>query len=284
MKKNIVLVLALLVMAGTLNAQKYYARLGVGIGLGLSYYSGQSVNRTINGSNSDVSESKSGSLGTGLNINLGAGYMFSKYIGVELGFNEFIGFGVKTNFNMTQTGYSQQFDDKYKAMSFQIIPALVITPGFEKINPYGRFGLIIGVINSTNYSYTDSRTGNPDFKATAIYVENYKDKDFGGIALGFAAAVGADYSLNEKLSLYAEVNLNGVNYSPRKGKVVEWTKDGVDQIPLMTTKDLEWEYVKTLDDQVTIPSGNPDQFLKETAILTNVGISFGMKFKFGGAK
>jgi opacity protein-like surface antigen len=282
MRKNYVFLLVLIFMAGTLNAQKYYARLGIGAGFGLSYYSSQSVNRTIIGNTSDVIESKSGSLGSGLNINLAGGYMFSKYIGVELGFNEFIGFGVKTKYSLTQTGYEQQFDDKYKGMSFQIIPALVLTPGFEKINPYARFGLIIGVVNSTNYSYTNTKTGNPEFKA-ATTVENYKEKDFGGVALGFAAAIGAEYNLTEMISLYAEVNLNGVNYSPRKGKVLEWTQDGVDQMPLMTTKDKEWEYVKTLDDKVSIPSGSPNQFLKETALLTNVGISIGVKFKFGGA-
>jgi hypothetical protein len=282
MKKYNVLLLALLLMAGALNAQKYYARLGVGVGLGLSYYTDQNVDRTINSNISDVSESKSGSIGTGLNINLAGGWMLSKYFGVELGLSEFIGFGVKTKYNMTQTGYQQQFDDKYKGMSFQIIPALVVTPGLEKLNPYGRFGLIIGVVNSTNYSYTYTQTGNLGGKATTG-VEKYKDKDHGGVAIGFAAAIGADYNLSEKLSLYAEINMNGLNYSPKKGKVVEWTLDGVDQMPSASKKDLEWEYVKKLDDQVSIPSTSPDQYLKETALLTNVGISVGLKFRFGGS-
>jgi opacity protein-like surface antigen len=281
MKKTLILVFAVCLTAGTVNAQKYYARLGVGVGLGLTYY-GESIDRNISGSTSDVSEIKSGSLGTGLNVNLGLGYMFSKYIGAELGFNEFIGFGVKTKYDQTQGAYSQQFDDKYSCKMFQIIPALVITPGFDKINPYGRFGLIIG-IGHTNYSYTNTRTDIPELKAANTTVENYKDKDSGGIALGFSTAVGVDYKLNEKFSLYAEINMNGVNYSPKKGKVVEWTKDGVDQIPLLTTKDLEWEYVKTLDNMANIPDNSPDQFLKESAVLTNVGISIGLKFNFGGA-
>jgi len=283
MKKTYLLVIAISMIAGTINAQKYYARLGVGVGLGLSYYDGQTGNETINGGTSSVVDIKSGSLGTGLNVNLGLGYMFSKYLGVDLGFNEFIGFGVKTKYNLTQGAYSQQFDDKYSCKMFQIIPALFITPGFEKINPYGRFGLIIGVINQTNYSYTNTRSDIPDLKAVNSTVENYKDKDSGGIALGFSTAVGADYKLNDKLTLYAEINMNGVNYSPKKGKVVEWTKDGVDQIPLLQTKDLEWEYVKTLDKEVNIPDSSPDQYLKESAILTNVGIGIGLKFRFGGA-
>ena len=279
MKKTFLLTCIILVMAGTINAQKYYARLGVGVGFGLAFY-GPSVDRTINGNTSDVSQMKSGSLGTGLNINLGAGYMFSKYIGADLGFNEFIGFGVKTKYNLTQTNYTQQYDDKYAGKMFQIIPSIVITPGFEKINPYGRFGLIIGISN-TNYSYTNNRTGSA-LKAGVTTVENYKDKDFGGVALGFATALGVDYHINGKFGLYAEINLNGVNYSPKKGKVVEWTKDGVDQIPISTTKQLQWEYVKSFDNKATIPDSSPDQLLKETAVMTNVGISIGVKYRFGG--
>jgi hypothetical protein len=75
-----------------------------------------------------------------------------------------------------------------------------------------------------------------------------------------------------------------VNYSPKKGKVLEWTIDGVDQMPDADTKDLEWEYVKTLDNTVNIPDTSPDKYLKETALLTNVGISVGVKFRFGGAE
>jgi hypothetical protein len=282
MKRVYILVIAICMMAATVNAQKYYARLGVGVGLGLSYYNGQFGNETIN-STSDVTEIKSGSLGTGLNVNLGLGYMFSKYVGVDLGFNEFIGFGVKSDYNQTQINYSQQWDDKYSSMMFQIIPALVITPGLEKINPYGRFGLIIGVVNKTNYSFTNTQSSNPNLKATNSTVEKYKDKDSGGIAIGFSTAIGADYNLNEKISLYAEINLNGLSYSPKKGKIEEWTIDGVDMLPNATTKEKEWEYVKKLDTEVDIPDTSPNQYLKESALLTNVGISIGLKFRFGSA-
>jgi hypothetical protein len=283
MKRIYLLTLIACIFAGSANAQKYYARLGVGVGLGLAYYDGQFGDRTIDGSSSDVTNSKSMSLGSGVNVNLGLGYMFSKYVGVDLGFNEFIGFGAKSKYNVTQGSYSQQYDDKYAAMMFQIIPALVITPGLDKINPYGRFGVIIGAYSKTNYSYTNTRNSIPELKATNTTVEKYKDKDYGGLALGFSAAIGADYALNDKLSFYAEINLNGVNYSPKKGKVVEWTIDGVDQIPLSTTKDLEWEYVKSLDNTENIPDSSPDKYLKEAALLTNAGISIGVKFKFGGA-
>ena len=278
MKKTFLLACVILMMSGITNAQKYYARLGVGVGFGLAFY-GPSADRTINGNTSDVTEMKSGSLGSGLNINLGGGYMFSKYIGVDLGLNEFIGFGVKTKYSMTQTGYTQQYDDKYTGKMFQIIPAIVITPGFEKINPYGRFGLLIGITN-TNYSYTNTISGGA-LKAGAAS-ENYKDKDYGGVALGFATALGVDYHINGNFGIYAEINLNGVNYSPKKGKVVEWTKDGVDQIPISTTKQLQWEYVKSLDNKATIQDSSPDQLLKETAVMTNVGISIGVKYRFGG--
>ena len=82
-------------------------------------------------------------------------------------------------------------------------------------------------------------------------------------------------------TLYAEINLNGLTYSPTKGKTTEWTVDGVDQLPNARSKDKEWEYVKTLDSKVNIPDSSPNQHLKESYTLSNAGISIGAKFRFG---
>ena len=60
--------------------------------------------------------------------------------------------------------------------------------------------------------------------------------------------------------------------------------DGVDKLPDATTKQKEWKYEKTHDTQVSIPDSDPDQVPKQSATLTNVGISIGVKYKFGSTK
>jgi opacity protein-like surface antigen len=283
MKKIGLMLLVIILCAGSLSAQKYYARLGVGVALGLSYYDRTHQDQTITATTNN-SVYKNSSLGSGLNINLGGGYMFSKYIGVDLGLNEFIGFGVKTKLDRSVTGNSNTTDDKTKSSMFQVIPALVITPGLEgKINPYGRFGIILGLMNRVKYEYNDVTEFLPE-KATLIQnTEHSKETRKGGVALGFSVALGADYQLSEKLSLFGEIVMNGLTYAPTKGKYDEWTINGIDQIPIRPTVDKEWEYKKEIDNNAVEDQGSPNQVPKQSYTLTNVGINIGIKFRFGPA-
>ncbi|MEI6899087.1 MAG: outer membrane beta-barrel protein [Bacteroidota bacterium] len=277
MRKLFFLTLVMGFFTITMQAQSFYARLGVGATMGLTHYDGSFGNQTLVGTTSDITELRSTGLGSGLNIDLGLGKMFSPYIGVELGLNYFMGFGIKATYNGTAGSYTQTGENKISAKMFQIIPAIVITPGFEKLNPYGRFGLIIGVGGGIKNAITSNNTGG--LKASSV---DYIEKESGGVALGFSTALGADYHIGSALSLFAEINLNGLQYSPSKGKIDTWTVDGIDRLPFATTKEKQWDYVSKLDSQVDIPDGSSNQLLKQTAILTNVGISIGVKFSFGG--
>jgi opacity protein-like surface antigen len=281
MKKMMLLALVIGFMANAANSQNFIVRAGVGAGYGLAYYNGYFGNETKTTSTDELFM-KSTSLGSGFNINVGFAYMFSKYLGVDLGLNGFIGFPIKSTYNNTQAFYSDQSDDKTSCKMFQIIPAVVITPGLEKINPYMRLGAIIGVLNRISYANNDTRTLST-LKATTR-TENYKEQVRGGVALGVAAAIGVDYNLTGNLALYAEVDYNGLNYAPTKGKYTSWTIDGVDQLPSATTKEKEWEYVKKLDDATTIPDDSPNKVQKQSASLSNVGINIGVKFRFGSSK
>ncbi len=272
MKKIMMFTLVIVLMTGVANSQNFYARFGGGAGLGLSYYTSNFGDRTMDGDNNYYTyDMKSYSMGSGANINLGLGYMFSKQIGVEMGFNEFIGFGIGQTIDISSIlnpeSSVDQVKDNYSAMMFQIVPSLVITPGFEKINPYGRFGVILGVVNKITNTVDGTQM-------------DYKDKGYGGLAIGFAAAIGADYNLNNKIALYAEVDLNGLNYSPKKGKRTEWTIDGVDKMPEAKTRDKEWNYVKKIDYSENIPSDSPDKRQKYSVPLSNVGLNIGIKFRF----
>jgi hypothetical protein len=282
MKKLMILALAAILVTGVANAQGFYLRLGVGAGYGLAYYDGYTGTYTSTLSSYSI-EVKSINLGTGGNINFGAGYMFSKYVGAEFGINEFLGFAKTYKSDMTQTYYSRHSEYKTGAKSLQIVPALVVTPGLEKVNPYGRFGIIIGVMNTITETGDETETTNPvTTKATST--ESYKNKLYGGVAIGVAAAVGAEFNLSNSIALYAEIDYNGLNYSPKKGKKTEWTIDGVDQLPNAKTIDKEWVYVKKYDSSENIPDTDPDKVTKSSVPLSNVGINFGVKFRLGSGK
>ena len=158
----------------------------------------------------------------------------------------------------------------------QIVPAVVITPGLDKINPYARLGMIVGILPSVVQKYNSTSNDNPSLKATHTY--DAKTKLYGGVAMGFTAACGAAFNLNEKLAFFGEIVFNGISYAPSKGKIMTWTEDGVDQLATAVTKDKEWTFEKKFNHDEVIPDGSPDKQPKMSFNFSNVELNVGIKF------
>jgi hypothetical protein len=287
MKKISVMVLVICLMAGMANAQKIYVRLGVGGGIGLKQY-GQFYDYFYQGSypwaneneteTSDNVELKSMGLGGGLNATLAAGFMLSDHIGIELGVNEYIGLNKKTKYTFNSNTHDETWEYKISGKMLQIIPAIVITPGLEKINPYARIGMIVGILPSVVSKGDGSYTNKGEYKATT-QTDIYKYKSSGGVALGFTAAGGADIMLGEKFVFFGELVFNGITYAPKKGKLKEWTEDGKDMLPDAKTIQKEWTYEKKYNADDEIPEGSPNKLQKESFNFSNVELNIGIKMK-----
>jgi hypothetical protein len=289
MKKISVMVLVICLMAGMANAQKIYVRLGLGGGIGLKQY-GQFydahpqspayfpwANETET-NNSDNLEFKSMGLGGGLNATLAAGYMLSDHVGIELGVNEFIGLNKKTKYTFNNDIDNYTWEAKLSGKMLQIVPAIVITPGLEKINPYARVGMIIGILPSVVFKMNSTDISSGGYKANTV-TQEYKYKSSGGVALGFTGAAGADIMLGEKFAFFAELVFNGITYAPSKGELKVWKKDGVDELPDTKTKNKEWTYEKKYNAAEEIPDSSPNKLRKESFNFSNVELNIGIKMK-----
>jgi hypothetical protein len=277
MKKIYVMVLAVFLTAGALNAQSNYLRFGVGGGVGLKQYMGNLWSDQTVTNTADNVVVKSFGLGSGFNVNLAFGHMLSDNIGIELGVNEFIGLTKKTHYSENNNYGDYSSDTKLSGMMLQLVPAILITPGLEKINPYARLGMIVGILSSVTEKYDANGNYGGELKATHTTTD--KIKLSGGVAIGFTAAGGVDYNLGEKLGLYAELVFNGITYAPKKGKYKEWTEDGVDVLGSKTTKEKEWTFEKKYDIDENIPDGSPDKQPKMSLNFSNVLLNIGIKFK-----
>ena len=277
MKKMYLLVLAICMMAGTLNAQKSYIRLGVGGGVGLKQYEGDTWVDETHTSTSDNLVIKSLGLGCGFNANLAFGYMLSDYVGIELGVNEFIGLGNKVKSSSTSGSYDHSSDATFSGMMLQIVPAIIITPGLEKVNPYARLGMSVGILPSVVGKFNSTSTGGGTLKSSSS--SESKLKLSGGVALGFTAAGGIDFNLSKHFTFFGELVFNGITYAPAKGKYTKYTVDGVDKLATMTTKDKEWTYEKKFDAAEVIPEDSPAKLPKSSFNFSNVELNIGIKFK-----
>lgn len=140
------------------------------------------------------------------------------------------------------------------------------------INPYAKFGLVIGT-GAVTMDYEDNDDGD---------VEVRKMKLNGGVAFGINAAIGAIFELSESISLFGELNAINMSYAPKKGEITEATYNGTDFLPHMTTYDKEVEFV----DEVTYnynsppPDSQPSQQLKQKYPFGSFGINVGVVFNF----
>ena len=207
-------------------------------------------------------------LGKGLNFGGILGYNFTKNIGFELGGNYLIG----SKINSASTSYTGNYTNtETSAKMLQIMPSLVFRVGLDKIDPYAKVGMVIGVGKITT-SLNDKRGSDI---TSEIFVLD------GGTPIGFRASIGTLYRLNTKLSLFGELNLIGLEYAPKNGISTASTINGIDQLPTKTVQDKEIEFVESYTENGD-PS-NPNEPSKSPIVafsFNSVGLNIGLQYHF----
>jgi hypothetical protein len=270
MKKSRILIAGLLLIGMSLQAQKIYLRGGLGAAVSTA------ADFTINVNNSSepgITTSKKQGPGSGLPFVLAAGYNLSKNFSLELGVDYFYGFNCKQEFSFTTSTY----EGKWRGQMLSLVPALVMSLPFDKFKPYARLGLKVGVLNSYVVEHHD--VYDSIFKAAAASdVVDSKIKYYGGIAVGVQAAVGTDVVLSDLVSLFGEIQVDGIGYAPKHGKYTGYSENGVDKMDSRTVKQNQWNFVKELDGNKTIPDDQPNEYIKTNIQFGNVGLVIGVKF------
>jgi hypothetical protein len=264
----IIIIICLLLTGITVQAQKLYIRAGVGIAASTSGYF------VTKSTSSNGYELKKAGIGTGLPVVVAAGYKLGENVSVELGINYFQGFNVKSLGTQYYNGVAiQDATTKVHGTMLSIVPAVVLTIPLEKLQPYARFGIKVGVMNSliTKIDGTTNEYGT-ELKATSSV--KIKEKDHGGIAFGAQAAVGTAFKLSEMLALFAELQMDGISYAPTKGKITELSVNGEDQLGQMASEDKSWDYSRSRTDG----DNKQDKF---NIPFNNFGLVFGVKIKLG---
>jgi hypothetical protein len=277
MKSNyfnmLVLVFVISLFSNTLFAQGVYVKINAGYGINMSSSVGQNYTNVTTSSSpyiyTSTMEVVNFSLGKGLNFGGAFGYMFNKNIGAELGISYLLGGTTKfTNESSFGTSHSISEQTLHSNM-LRFIPSLVIASGFEGINPYAKFGLLLG----TGSLFIDNDQ-NEDGK---IMIGKWKYN--GGVALGLNSAIGAMFTINDNISIFSEIDMVNLSYSPTKGEMTEASLNGVDQLPTMTTSAKEKEFVDsyTYGSDIPMPDSEPYKQLKFKMPYGSVGINFGLK-------
>jgi hypothetical protein len=264
---TVLIAFAIGLFTNNIYAQGAYIDFNAGYGFSMSSQNIEWLdfyNYTI-GNNSFTNEQVNVSLGKGFSVGGTFGYMFNKNIGAELGVSYLIGGKSKAQDNYT----NGKTDYTLSSKMLRINPSIVISSGFNGINPYAKFGLIIGS-GSIMYEYND----NDD-----VDIEIIKMKMNGGLALGLSSSIGVLFNLNDKMSFFGELNMINLSYAPTKGEITEATFNGTDGLPNMTTSEKEIEFVDSYTYNINNPPSDsqPRKELKHKMPFGSFGINFGLK-------
>lgn len=263
---SLILVFTCIFCGNNLFGQGAYVNLHAGYGTNISSHN-LFINSTHT-SNSSTYERVNVSLGKGLNFGGAFGYMFNKNFGAELGFSYLLG-GKSTGLDDFVGG---KRDYTLSSNMLRINPSLVISSGLDGVNPYAKFGLILGT-GSINYEVVDSDDGN-------IYKSKLKMD--GGLAMGLNAAIGANFTFSDNMSLFGEINMINMSYAPTKGEIIEATYNGADELPNMTTFQKEIEFVESYTYSNNNPPADsePRTQLKQKHPFGSFGLNLGLRISF----
>jgi hypothetical protein len=152
----------------------------------------------------------------------------------------------------------------------RINPQIVLSMEANKITPYAKVGLLLGM-------------GSMSYTSKYDYVDGVLEQTLllnGGIAKGFTTTIGASYALNDKISLFGDLNLVNMSYSPTKGTITKYTEDGVDLLPSFDPIDKEIQFVDSYveDDNIQPSITEPAKALKIKFPFSSAGIHIGIKY------
>jgi hypothetical protein len=289
MKKTILIILAFSLLSAVDYAQEFYLRGGLGYAFPqagqtvfntpIPYYefpSAYSGSRNFNTSGAQTYNIKSSSFSSGVQMVLGLGYMFTKNIGIQLDggigvspakstFNDenvpvsFVGGGT-VNYDITTTQRAKT--------PFFLMPSLVLQTGGDKLNAYTRFGIALPL----NTKITQEQTFTNAPGTGAIVVDDFTWQIKNSFSLGFTAAAGVKYKLNDAVSIWGELSLLSMSVYTKEQDLTQWTESGIGSVPLSqygSPQNIKFSKTATVDT-------NYASFPTYAQPFSNVGITVGV--------
>lgn len=254
--------LSCVLITNSLFARGEYISINTGYGFSVS---SQNIGTISNdGSNTTTYGQKNFSFGKGFNFGGAVGYMLNKNVGAEIGFSYLN--SVKTRFNSSHSNGTEIID--FSSGMFRINPSIVIVSGMSGINPYAKFGAIIG---SGFINENDKYTFNANSSTST-------QKLNGGNAIGLTASLGVKYKLMGKISLFGELNMVNMSYAPTKGEITAYSLNGTDMLASLKTNERLTNYLESYTVNPNQPTSDtePGKSLLQKYPFGSFGINIGL--------
>jgi len=285
MKKQVILTFFAAVAGLYASAQGIYFKAGGGYALPVAtdVIGQKNIHREDYSGNNDIdefsNEAVSGSFGAGANFLVGAGFMFSENLGVELNVQYTKSKHYETGNDEVYTDDNYTYHDRNLIQNFAntiyINPSIVITPGAGGKVPYGRFGVVIASPKlTTEETYY--------YDGDGVYEGSEKWEYKGNAAIGFQGAVGMNWMINDNIDLFTEVNFVSLTYYPGTGTMTESISNGQDNLPNTDVYYKEVVFKKEVDPGKPYTADDPREVLRQSRAFSSLSLQVGIIYSLGG--
>lgn len=279
--KKIFVAVILILITGSVFAQGIYLRAGAGYGLAAATsrigekYLHTEVYNGINTVTSYSTDVVSASYGAGTNFAFAVGYKFNENFLFDVNVNYLAGKKYETSnvykYDGGTYGYSDEDYFKTSSGGLYFNPSFVFSAGFGKRAPYGRFGIVVASPKITNAeSYSSNSDGNVTRNITWVYKN--------GLALGYQAAIGMNWKINEKLDFYTEADFVSMTYYAKEGEMTKYIYNGTDNLAQMTVAQKQILYKKKYDPQTPYDPASPQVAARVASPFSSFSAQVGLKF------
>jgi len=285
--KNRIMILSLLAILHLSGfAQKIYFKGQVGYDFGFLKTQTNLTSENITTTNDSIFQTNSyqsyqNSYASGLTFNIGLGFMFTDYLGIEL-----TGFYTscrqqkfESQFKMKdELGYNVSGNYHYilKGTYYGLKPSLNFTLPGKDFRPYARIGAILGITKLQEkmdlYVFTDSPNYLP--WAGMEYTLVYKSKFTAGVNF----CLGLEYKFLKRFWLFAEVEGNVLYYLPASATFTSYIVNQQDITGTLSVHDREFQFVSNYSDNDNLSAGEPTKTLPVRYSFSSIGVNLGLKF------
>jgi opacity protein-like surface antigen len=241
-------------------------------GSGTPYSAEANIIQTTAKEHSDF-KLKKVSFSAGGNAVIGAGFMFTKNLGVEL--NAEIGLmSKKYTTKLSETFNNPEFANieikQYAKMPIMLSPSLILQTAGDKMNLYTRWGLALPLSTKIIGEETDVYDN-----GGGTETDKYGSEMTSKFNVGFSGAAGLKYKLSKKLSVWGEFNLLSLSVYVQKQQLKKFEVDGVDKLYLVNPKD---QVINFKSEENTDDPANSNTQLTYSLPFSHVGINAGITF------
>jgi hypothetical protein len=208
-----------------------------------------------------------GSYGAGLTGSLAVGYRFTDQLWIEGGPMYLAGKRYRG-----QQHYSGGFTGQVGTQTYGRMPALaaalVVSPAGRHWRPFAKAGIIVGQPRIYN---RDTEAFNGDLVSREWEITGKK-------AWGFQGGLGLQYTLNPRLALFLEGIFRSLSFTPEKGSVTSFEKNGQDQYNTLVVRQRELEYKDSYTTSSSSPPDNqPSQTSNDSFPFSSAGLQLGLQ-------